>query len=43
MVLNGPEAMHSLENQVEVIDPGGAVIATLAGPKESVAEEIQHS
>jgi phosphopantothenoylcysteine decarboxylase/phosphopantothenate--cysteine ligase len=40
MVLNGPEAMHSLENQVEILDPDGAVIATLAGPKTEVGRGI---
>ena len=40
MVLNGPQAMHALETQVEIIDPSGAVIQTLAGSKEQVAEGI---
>ncbi len=40
MVSNGPEAMHSLENHVEVIDHEGHVLETLAGPKEDVARGI---
>jgi len=40
MVLNGPEAMHSLENSVEIIDRDGRVIETLSGPKEEVARGI---
>jgi phosphopantothenoylcysteine decarboxylase / phosphopantothenate---cysteine ligase len=40
MVSNGPDAMHSLENTVEIIDPAGAVLETLAGPKEHVARGI---
>lgn len=40
MVLNGPEAMHSLDNNVEIMDRAGQVIETLAGPKEEVARGI---
>jgi phosphopantothenoylcysteine decarboxylase/phosphopantothenate--cysteine ligase len=40
MVLNGPEAMHSLTNQVEVIDPSGQIVAEAQGPKEDVARRI---
>jgi phosphopantothenoylcysteine decarboxylase/phosphopantothenate--cysteine ligase len=40
MVSNGPEAMHSLENNVEIIDPAGTVLKTLSGPKEDVARGI---
>ena len=40
MVLNGPEAMHSLSNNVEIIDPEGQVIEMLAGRKEDVARGI---
>ena len=40
MVLNGPQAMHALENDVEIIDPQGAVIQSLSGPKEDVARGI---
>lgn len=40
MVLNGPEAMHSPDNRVEVIDPTGSVLQAISGPKEHVAREI---
>jgi len=40
MVLNGPEAMHATDNHVEIIDPAGNVVATVAGPKEEVARRI---
>ena len=40
MVLNGPEAMNSLENFVEIIDPNGEVIETIDGTKEFVGKEI---
>ncbi len=40
MVSNGPEAMHSLANSVEIIDRLGQVIDALAGPKEDVARGI---
>ncbi len=40
MVLNGPEAMHSLENSVEILDRAGRVLQSVAGPKDSVAEAI---
>jgi phosphopantothenoylcysteine decarboxylase/phosphopantothenate--cysteine ligase len=40
MVLNGPEAMHSLANSVEVINREGEVIEALTGPKEEVARAI---
>ncbi len=40
MVLNGPEAMHSLNNNVEIIDREGHVIEALSGQKETVAQGI---
>lgn len=40
MVLNGPEAMHAIDTRVEILDPTGAVIETLAGSKEAVAHGI---
>ncbi|MCA9247175.1 MAG: phosphopantothenoylcysteine decarboxylase [Planctomycetales bacterium] len=40
MVLNGPEAMDSLNNQVEILDPAGHVVAAYAGTKEAVAQGI---
>jgi phosphopantothenoylcysteine decarboxylase / phosphopantothenate---cysteine ligase len=40
MVSNGPSAISSLDNEVEVIMPTGEVIASLAGTKEAVAAGI---
>ena len=40
MVLNGPEAMNALTNQVEILDPAGQVVANYAGTKEDVAAGI---
>jgi phosphopantothenoylcysteine decarboxylase/phosphopantothenate--cysteine ligase len=40
MVLNGPQAIDSTENSIEVIDPTGQVIATMSGPKPQVASEL---
>jgi phosphopantothenoylcysteine decarboxylase/phosphopantothenate--cysteine ligase len=40
MVSNGPEAMHSLQNSVEIIDREGRVLGALSGPKEEVAQGI---
>jgi phosphopantothenoylcysteine decarboxylase/phosphopantothenate--cysteine ligase len=40
IVLNGPEAMNSLENQVEILDKSGAVLESLAGSKQHVADGI---
>ncbi len=40
MVLNGPEAMHALENHVEILDREGTVLEALSGPKEDVARGI---
>jgi phosphopantothenoylcysteine decarboxylase/phosphopantothenate--cysteine ligase len=40
MVLNGPAAMDALDNQVELLDKSGAVVASLAGTKEEVARAI---
>lgn len=40
MVSNGAEAMHSLDNSVEIIDPQGHVLEALSGPKEEVARGI---
>lgn len=40
MVLNGPEAMDSDLNRVEIIDRSGEVLETAAGPKETVARVI---
>lgn len=40
IVLNGPTAMDSLHNQVEVLDATGQVIAAMDGSKEEVASGI---
>jgi len=40
MVSNGPEAISSTENNVEVITPSGEVIASIAGSKDDVAAQI---
>jgi len=40
IVLNGPEAMTSDSNSIEILDPTGSVIASETGPKESVARTI---
>jgi phosphopantothenoylcysteine decarboxylase/phosphopantothenate--cysteine ligase len=40
IVLNGPQAMNSTENQVEILDRTGSVVAALHGSKQDVAREI---
>jgi phosphopantothenoylcysteine decarboxylase/phosphopantothenate--cysteine ligase len=40
MVSNGVEAMNALDNQVEILDPAGAVLREASGSKEAVAREI---
>jgi phosphopantothenoylcysteine decarboxylase/phosphopantothenate--cysteine ligase len=40
MVSNGPQAISSLDNEVEVLTPSGEVVATIAGAKEHVAKNI---
>ena len=40
IVINGATAIDAADNQVEVLDKTGAVIAALAGSKESVARGI---
>ncbi len=40
IVLNGPAAMDAADNQVEVFDKSGAVVAAIAGSKEAVATRI---
>jgi phosphopantothenoylcysteine decarboxylase/phosphopantothenate--cysteine ligase len=40
MVSNGVEAMHSLDNQVEIIDSAGTVLNQVSGTKLEVAREI---
>jgi phosphopantothenoylcysteine decarboxylase/phosphopantothenate--cysteine ligase len=40
MISNGPEAISSTDNSVEVITHGGEVIASIAGSKDDVATKI---
>jgi len=40
IVSNGVEAMHSLENRVEIIDCDGHVVGSSCGRKEQVAQDI---
>ncbi len=42
MVSNGPEAINSSENQVELLDPSGNVIEHIRGTKEHVAQRLLH-
>ncbi len=40
MILNGPAAMNADQNDVEIIDPTGAVLEAAAGKKQDVARRI---
>jgi phosphopantothenoylcysteine decarboxylase/phosphopantothenate--cysteine ligase len=40
IVLNGPQAMNATDNRVEILDPAGNVIETLAGEKSEVGRGI---
>jgi phosphopantothenoylcysteine decarboxylase / phosphopantothenate---cysteine ligase len=40
MISNGPQAISSADNQVEVLTPAGDIIASFAGTKEDVARQI---
>jgi phosphopantothenoylcysteine decarboxylase/phosphopantothenate--cysteine ligase len=40
MVLNGPEAMDAVDNQVQIFDRSGDVVQELTGSKEQVARGI---
>ncbi len=40
MVSNGVEAMHALDNRVEILNPAGTVLHQASGPKAQVAEKI---
>lgn len=40
IVVNGPAAMHAAQTQIEILDRQGEVVASLAGPKETVAREL---
>ena len=40
IVLNGPEAIHGSHTAVEILDPGGNVLASLSGAKDHVAQGV---
>jgi phosphopantothenoylcysteine decarboxylase / phosphopantothenate---cysteine ligase len=40
IVLNGPAAMDAADNQVEIFDKSGSVVAAVAGSKDAVAARI---
>lgn len=40
MVSNGPNAIDSSENEVELLDPAGNVLAEITGTKEDVARQL---
>jgi phosphopantothenoylcysteine decarboxylase/phosphopantothenate--cysteine ligase len=40
MVSNGPQAISSTDNEVEVLTPAGDVLASISGTKEEVATHI---
>jgi phosphopantothenoylcysteine decarboxylase/phosphopantothenate--cysteine ligase len=40
MVSNGPQAIDAIDNEVELLDPTGKVLATIAGSKADVAGQI---
>ncbi|MEX2167979.1 MAG: phosphopantothenoylcysteine decarboxylase [Pirellulales bacterium] len=40
MISNGPEAMHALDNDVEILSPAGEILQRLQGSKEAVARGI---
>lgn len=40
IVSNGVEAMHSLDNQVEILNPAGTILKQVSGSKLVVAQEI---
>ena len=40
MVSNGPNAIDSLDNEVEVLDPAGNILVNIGGTKEHVATGI---
>ena len=40
MISNGPEAMHALDNDVEILSPAGDVLQRFQGSKEVVARGI---
>jgi phosphopantothenoylcysteine decarboxylase/phosphopantothenate--cysteine ligase len=40
MISNGPEAMHALDNDVEILSPAGVALQRLRGSKEDVSRGI---
>jgi phosphopantothenoylcysteine decarboxylase/phosphopantothenate--cysteine ligase len=40
MVSNGPSAIDASDNEVELLDPNGNVLANIAGNKEDVAQQL---
>ena len=40
VVLNSTAAMNAIDTEVEIIDPSGAAIASLRGPKTAVSRQI---
>jgi phosphopantothenoylcysteine decarboxylase/phosphopantothenate--cysteine ligase len=40
VVLNGPAAINSANNEVEIIAPGGNIVAAISGSKQTVADQI---
>ncbi|MCS7306370.1 MAG: phosphopantothenoylcysteine decarboxylase [Thermoguttaceae bacterium] len=40
MVVNGPAAMHAPDTHIDILDPQGQVVASLAGPKQTVARQL---
>jgi phosphopantothenoylcysteine decarboxylase/phosphopantothenate--cysteine ligase len=42
IVLNGPQAIHAHQTDVEVLSRSGETLAALSGPKDEVAQKIFH-
>jgi phosphopantothenoylcysteine decarboxylase/phosphopantothenate--cysteine ligase len=40
MVSNGPAAIDASDNEVELLSPAGAVLASIVGSKENVATQL---
>ena len=40
IVVNGPGAMHSLDTQIEIINPAGEVLGAFSGSKRQVATDV---
>ena len=40
IVVNGPAAIHAVDTHVEILAPGGSVLADLSGSKDHVANDI---